>query len=97
LGDRLGPFPRTTADDSDLARRSNLVTVRPRLGGYDPAVARLARILTRRAGVLGLAMTAWDIWRRIPPRHRKTILRQARKHGPKLAKRAVEYQRARRR
>jgi hypothetical protein len=54
-------------------------------------------MLTRRAGVVGLMMTAWDIWRRIPPRHRKTILRQARKHGPALAKRAVEYQRTRKR
>jgi hypothetical protein len=54
-------------------------------------------MLTRRAGAVGLAMTAWDIWRRIPPRHRKTILRQARKHGPILVKRAVEYRRARRR
>lgn len=42
-------------------------------------------------------MTAWDIWRRIPPRQRKAILKQARKHGPTIAKRAVEYRRARRR
>jgi len=52
-------------------------------------------MLTRKAGMVGLAMTAWDIWRRIPPRHRKTILREARKHGPRIAKRAVEYNRAR--
>jgi hypothetical protein len=57
-----------------------------------PRVAWTNR-LTRRTGALGLALTAWDIWRRIPPRHRKTILRQARKHGPTIAKRAVEYQR----
>jgi hypothetical protein len=49
--------------------------------------------VTRKAGPLGLALTAWDIWRRIPPRHRKTILRQARKHGPTIARRAVYYQR----
>jgi hypothetical protein len=53
--------------------------------------------LTRRAGPLGLALTAWDLWRRIPPKHRKTIVRQARKHGPKIAKRAIQYQRSRRR
>jgi hypothetical protein len=46
---------------------------------------------------MGLALTAWDIWRRIPPRHRKTILRQARKHGPTIARRAVYYQREYRR
>jgi hypothetical protein len=41
-------------------------------------------------------MTAWDIWRRIPPRQRKALLKQARKHGPTIAKRAVQYRRARR-
>ena len=47
---------------------------------------RFGRLLTRRAGPLGLALTAWDVWRRIPPRHRKTILKQARKHGPTVVK-----------
>jgi hypothetical protein len=47
---------------------------------------RFARLLTRRAGPVGLALTAWDVWRRIPPQHRKTILKQARKHGPLVIK-----------
>jgi hypothetical protein len=51
--------------------------------------------LTRKTGAIGVALTAWDIWRRIPPRHRRIILKQARKHGPTIAKRAVEYQRRR--
>jgi hypothetical protein len=63
---------------------------------YDPAVPGMWS-LSRRAGPLGLALTAWDLWRRIPPKHRKTIVRQARKHGPKLARRAIQYQRNRRR
>jgi hypothetical protein len=41
--------------------------------------------LTRRLGPLGLALTAWDIWRRLPARQRKQILNVARKHGPKVA------------
>jgi len=41
--------------------------------------------LTRRLGPLGLALTAWDVWRRLPPRQRKQILNIARKHGPKVA------------
>ena len=49
----------------------------------------------RRFGAIGIALTAWDIWRRIPPRHRKTILIQARKHGPKVAKRVMQARRAR--
>jgi hypothetical protein len=58
---------------------------------------RFRRLLTRRAGPLGLALTAWDIWRRIPKKQRQQIARQVRKHGPKVAKRAIEYRRNRRR
>ncbi|HYX89367.1 MAG TPA: hypothetical protein VE753_08360 [Gaiellaceae bacterium] len=49
----------------------------------------------RRTGTIGLALTVWDLWRRIPPRHRRTILKQARKHGPKVAKRVMQARRAR--
>jgi hypothetical protein len=49
----------------------------------------------RRTGAVGLALTMWDVWRRIPPRHRKTILKQARKHGPKVAKRVMQARRNR--
>jgi hypothetical protein len=45
-----------------------------------PGVSRLGR----RAGPLGLALTAWDLWRRIPPKQRKQLLSAARRHGPKL-------------
>ena len=54
-------------------------------------------MLTKKAGVVGLAMTAWDIWRRIPPRHRKTIVKHARKHGPRIAARVIQAQQQRRR
>jgi hypothetical protein len=36
-----------------------------------------------------LALTAWDIWRRLPARQRKQILNIARKHGPKVAARVL--------
>jgi hypothetical protein len=54
-------------------------------------MSRLARLLTRRAGPVGVALTAWDLWRRIPPRQRKMLLRQARKHGPKIVKQARKH------
>ncbi len=38
------------------------------------------------AGTIGAALTAWDIWRRIPPKQRKLILIQAKTHGPRLVK-----------
>jgi hypothetical protein len=47
----------------------------------------------RRVGPWGLALTVWDIWRRIPPRHRKHLVDQARQHGPRLARQAYEARR----
>ena len=46
--------------------------------------------LTRRLGPVGVALTAWDIWRRLPPRQRKQILNVARKHGPKVASKVLK-------
>jgi hypothetical protein len=56
----------------------------------------MARVrLSRRIGPVGTALTLWDIWRRLPPRQRRWVATQARKHGPRLAKQAVAAQRAR--
>jgi hypothetical protein len=57
-----------------------------------PAIHRL---FTRRVGPLGLALTAWDIWRRIPPRQRKLIRQQVRKHGPRVARQVMQKRRRR--
>ena len=51
---------------------------------------RPVRLLTRRAGPIGIALTAWDIWRRLPPRQRKQLMNIARKHGPKVAARVMQ-------
>jgi hypothetical protein len=48
------------------------------------------RFLTRGAGPIGIALTAWDVWRRLPPRQRKQILNLARKHGPMVAARVLQ-------
>jgi hypothetical protein len=53
--------------------------------------------LTRRLGPVGAVLTAWDIWRRLPPKQRKWVAQQARKHGPRLAKQALDAQMNRRR
>jgi hypothetical protein len=63
-------------------------------------VPRTSRLLSRRYGPLGIALTAWDIWRRLPPRQRKQLIRIARTHGPKVAARVMQARsraRARRR
>ena len=57
-----------------------------------PAMPRLTR-LTRRMGPLGLALTAWDVYRRLPPAQRRWLLKQARAHGPALAQRAIKARR----
>jgi hypothetical protein len=49
-------------------------------------VPRARYLLTRRVGTLGLVMTAWDIWRRIPKKHRRRIYGEVRKHAPTVAK-----------
>jgi hypothetical protein len=54
-------------------------------------------MLTRKAGFVGLALTAFDIWMRIPPKQRRQLMQQARKHGPRIAKSAMERRRNRRR
>jgi hypothetical protein len=51
---------------------------------------RTARLLTRRGGAVGLVLTAWDLWRRLPPRQRKQLLNLARRHGPRVAARVLE-------
>jgi hypothetical protein len=61
----------------------------------DGRVPRPLRLLTRRAGPIGLALTAFDIWRRIPKRQRRQIVQVTRKHGPRVAKQIVRRRRSR--
>lgn len=46
--------------------------------------------LTRRLGPIGLVLTAYDVWRRLPPKQRKQVAKLAAKHGPKLAANALK-------
>lgn len=56
----------------------------------------MARLGKLRPGPIGVAITLFDLWRRLPPKQRKLALQLARKHGPKAAKKVMQYQRARR-
>ncbi|HEV8603663.1 MAG TPA: hypothetical protein VGQ68_09760 [Gaiellaceae bacterium] len=58
---------------------------------------RIRRMLGRRIGPMGIALTAIDVWRRIPPRHRRRIVAETRKQLPRLAKKAAASRRRRRR
>ncbi|MES1248442.1 MAG: hypothetical protein ABUS54_12305 [Actinomycetota bacterium] len=50
--------------------------------------------LRPRIAPLGVALTVWDVYRRLTPRQRKMVLDLARKHGPKVASRVLEMRRA---
>jgi hypothetical protein len=56
-------------------------------------VPRLGKL---RPGPVGIAITLYDVWRRLPPKQRKQVLELARKHGPKAAAKLMQLQRARR-
>jgi hypothetical protein len=53
-------------------------------------VPRLGKL---RPGPLGLAITLYDVWRRLPPKQRKQVVVLARKHGPKAAAKVLELRR----
>jgi hypothetical protein len=48
------------------------------------------KLLSRRVGPLGLALTVYDLYRRLPPKQRKQVRELARKHGPTAAAKAVK-------
>jgi hypothetical protein len=49
-------------------------------------VPRPRYLLARRLGWWGIALTAWDVWRRIPKKHRKRMLAELRQHAPTVAR-----------
>ena len=50
-----------------------------------------------RLGPLGAAFTLWDVWRRLTPKQRKWLVEQARQHGPRIAKQAMDAQKNKKR
>jgi hypothetical protein len=50
--------------------------------------------LRPKIGPLGVALTLWDVYRRLPPRQQKMVRELARKHGPKVASRVLQMRRA---
>jgi hypothetical protein len=50
--------------------------------------------LPRAGGPIGLAVTAVDVWRRLSPRQRRMIVKQAQRYGPVVAAQALRSARA---
>jgi len=56
----------------------------------------MARMRKFRPGAVGLAVGAWNVWRRLTPKQRKQVVGLVREHGPKVAKLAAQARRKRR-
>ena len=50
----------------------------------------MVRVLTRKLGPVGIALTTWDLWRRLPPEYRRQIMGIAAKYGPVVASAAAK-------
>jgi len=48
----------------------------------------------RTAGPVGLALAAYDLWRRLPPKQRRQLAKALRKHGPRVVANLIERGRA---
>jgi hypothetical protein len=55
----------------------------------------MPRLRGLRPGPVGIAITLYDVWRRLPPKQRKQVLELARKHGPTVASKVLEASRKR--
>jgi hypothetical protein len=53
-------------------------------------VPRFSLFPARRVGPLWIALTAWEMYRRLPPPMRKRLLQEVSKHGPAAARKARE-------
>jgi len=48
--------------------------------------------LTKTVAPITVALTMVDLWQRLPQQQRRLITQQVRKHGPRLARQAIEAQ-----
>jgi len=50
----------------------------------------MPRSPSKRLRPIAIGLTLWEIYWRLPPRQRRFLIGQVRKHGPKAAKSAVK-------
>lgn len=50
----------------------------------------LGKGVTRKLGPLGAALTAYDIWRRLPAKQREQLLAHGVKHGSRVARYVID-------
>jgi hypothetical protein len=54
----------------------------------------MARARLRPTSPLGIALTAYEVWRRLPPSQRRRLIVATRVHGPRLAAAIAAWRRA---
>ncbi len=57
----------------------------------------MARLGKLRPGPVGLGLALFDLWRRLPPKQRKQLMKLVRKHGPTAATKLIQLRRTMRR
>jgi len=53
----------------------------------------MARLTKLRPGPIAATIALYDLWRRLTPKQRTQLVKLARKHGPTVAKKAMEFRR----
>lgn len=53
----------------------------------------MARLGKLRPAPIAVTLALYDLWRRLTPKQRTELVRLARKHGPSVAKRAMDFHR----
>ena len=59
----------------------------------DAPVPRPTKFLGKGGGPVGIAIALYDLWRRLPPKQRRKVLKAAREHAPRLAATLVKRRR----
>jgi uncharacterized protein YaaW (UPF0174 family) len=69
--------------------------------GWDRGISKNAampafRRLSRRAGPVGIVLTAIDLWSKLSPSQKRRLIKATRKHGPAVARAAAKRAASRR-
>jgi hypothetical protein len=76
----------TTGIATEIATATGIATAATTKTTRMARVPRPPYLLARRLGWWGIALTAWDLWRRIPKKHRRRMLAELRQHAPTVAR-----------
>jgi len=71
-----------------LPRSSGQTRVSGEFAGYGQAMRLIRPFLLRRFGLIGVVLTVYDFWRRLPNRQRRRLVAYGRRRGMRVATRA---------